>query len=161
MRRHEPDRRLGLSLGGYYAARGHQGAAHRRRHLAWRPVGAGGAHALARLYAAARLYVNFFQPSFKLKEKRREGAKIIKRYHARETADKVALWIAGGSSRRADRRSSSPIRVIIRTPVCDSRAAWRTDLASTWPLTVLFQHRLEMIGMRGETLPSLPLVQTG
>ena len=37
---------------------------------------------LARLYAAARLYVNFFQPSFKLKEKRREGAKTIKRYHA-------------------------------------------------------------------------------
>ena len=39
------------------------------------------AQVLARLYAAARLYVNFFQPSFKLKEKRREGAKVIKRYH--------------------------------------------------------------------------------
>jgi hypothetical protein len=37
------------------------------------------AQAMARLYAAARLYVNFFQPSFKLKEKRREGAKVIKR----------------------------------------------------------------------------------
>ena len=37
---------------------------------------------MARLYAAARLHVNFFQPSFKLKEKRREGAKVIKRYHA-------------------------------------------------------------------------------
>jgi hypothetical protein len=37
---------------------------------------------MSRLYAAARLYVNFFQPSFKLKEKRREGAKVIKRYHA-------------------------------------------------------------------------------
>ena len=31
------------------------------------------AHAIARLYAAARLHVNFFQPSFKLKDKRREG----------------------------------------------------------------------------------------
>jgi hypothetical protein len=39
------------------------------------------AQIMARLYAAARLYVNFFQPSFKLKEKRREGAKVIKRYH--------------------------------------------------------------------------------
>jgi hypothetical protein len=29
--------------------------------------------------------VNFFQPSFKLKEKRREGTKIIKRYHAPAT----------------------------------------------------------------------------
>src|ERR1700752_2857272 len=39
------------------------------------------ARVMARLYAAARLYVNFFQPSFKLKEKRREGAKAVKRYH--------------------------------------------------------------------------------
>ncbi len=36
---------------------------------------------LARLYAVSRLYVNFFQPSFKLKEKHREGAKVTKRYH--------------------------------------------------------------------------------
>ena len=42
--------------------------------------GAETARVMARLYAAARLYVNFFQPSFKLKEKRREGAKLIKRY---------------------------------------------------------------------------------
>lgn len=28
-----------------------------------------------------RLFVNFFQPSFKLKEKHRDGAKVIKRYH--------------------------------------------------------------------------------
>jgi len=43
------------------------------------------ARVMARLYAAARLYVNFFQPSFKLKEKRREGAKVIKRYHPPST----------------------------------------------------------------------------
>jgi hypothetical protein len=43
------------------------------------------AKVMARLYAAARLYVNFFQPSFKLKEKRRDGAKVIKRYHAPAT----------------------------------------------------------------------------
>jgi len=36
---------------------------------------------LAHLYAVSRLYVNFFQPSFKLKEKHREGAKVTKRYH--------------------------------------------------------------------------------
>lgn len=39
------------------------------------------AQVMARLYASARLHVNYFQPSFKLKEKRREGAKVIKRYH--------------------------------------------------------------------------------
>ena len=39
------------------------------------------AQALARLYAAARLHTNLFQPSFKLKEKKRIGARVIKRYH--------------------------------------------------------------------------------
>ncbi len=36
---------------------------------------------LARLYAALRLFVNFFQPSFKLEAKARDGAKVTKRYH--------------------------------------------------------------------------------
>jgi len=39
------------------------------------------AAALARLYAAMRLFVNFFQPSFKLATKARDGAKVRKRYH--------------------------------------------------------------------------------
>src|SRR3984893_7592157 len=39
------------------------------------------AAALARLYKALRLFVNFFQPSFKLAEKSRDGAKVRKRYH--------------------------------------------------------------------------------
>jgi hypothetical protein len=39
--------------------------------------------ALSRLYAALRLFVNFFQPpSFKLKEKQRVGSRIIERYRA-------------------------------------------------------------------------------
>ena len=37
------------------------------------------AQVLARLYAAARLHTNLFQPSFKLKEKKRTGARVIKR----------------------------------------------------------------------------------
>jgi hypothetical protein len=36
---------------------------------------------LARLYTTVRLFVNFFQPSFKLAEKRRDGARLEKRYH--------------------------------------------------------------------------------
>lgn len=39
------------------------------------------ATALAKLYGTVRLFVNFFQPSFKLAEKRREGPRIHKRYH--------------------------------------------------------------------------------
>jgi hypothetical protein len=40
---------------------------------------------LARLYAAMRLFVNFFQPSFKLAEKQRDGARVRKRYHSPAT----------------------------------------------------------------------------
>jgi len=36
---------------------------------------------LAELYRSLRLFVNFFQPSFKLAEKSRDGAKVTKRYH--------------------------------------------------------------------------------
>ena len=43
------------------------------------------AEALARLYSAARLFVNVFQPSFKLAEKTRHGGRVRKRYHAPET----------------------------------------------------------------------------
>ena len=49
------------------------------------------ARVLTRLYAASRLHTNFFQPSFKLKDKRREGAKVIKRYHAPATPYARAL----------------------------------------------------------------------
>ena len=47
--------------------------------------GIAAAQALARLYAASRLFVNFFQPSFKLAAKTRHGAMIAKRYHAPQT----------------------------------------------------------------------------
>jgi len=36
---------------------------------------------LNRLYASSRLFVNFFQPSFKLASKTRVGARVTKRYH--------------------------------------------------------------------------------
>jgi hypothetical protein len=36
---------------------------------------------LNKLYTSARLFVNFFQPSFKLLSKVRQGAKVIKKYH--------------------------------------------------------------------------------
>ena len=41
--------------------------------------------ALRRLYAVSRLYINFFQPSFKLKSKTREGARVHKKYELPET----------------------------------------------------------------------------
>lgn len=47
--------------------------------------GIAGVEALARLFSASRLFVNFFQPSFKLAEKTRVGARVSKRYHPPET----------------------------------------------------------------------------
>ena len=43
--------------------------------------GIAAAKAITRLYGASRLFVNFFQPSFKLAAKHREGAQVSKRYH--------------------------------------------------------------------------------
>ena len=40
---------------------------------------------LARLYKSMRFYVNHFQPSFKLKAKARDGAKVRKTYHKPKT----------------------------------------------------------------------------
>jgi hypothetical protein len=42
--------------------------------------GAPATKALAQLYASSRLYINFFQPSFKLKSKTRDGARMHKVY---------------------------------------------------------------------------------
>jgi hypothetical protein len=47
--------------------------------------GAAATIVLADLHKVARLYVNFFQPSFKLKSKTRDGARVIKKYHAPAT----------------------------------------------------------------------------
>src|SRR3982750_977730 len=53
-----------------------------RRIVGYRRLeGLAAAAALARLYATTRLFVNVFQPSFKLAGKEREGARVRKRYH--------------------------------------------------------------------------------
>src|SRR6201746_1768268 len=56
---------------------------------------------LARLYRSLRLFVNFFQPSFKLAEKTRDGAKVTKRYHPPATPYQRLL---------ADLRTSDEVR---------------------------------------------------
>ena len=50
-----------------------------------RYVGLEAAATLGRLYGSVRLFVNFFQPSFKLARKERDGAKVTKHYHAPAT----------------------------------------------------------------------------
>src|ERR1035437_4714190 len=57
------------------------GAVVRRTVGSRRYEGLEAAAALARLYSALRLFVNFFQPSFKLAGKARDGAKVTRKYH--------------------------------------------------------------------------------
>ena len=57
--------------------------------------------ALARLYSSLRLFVNFFQPSFKLAAKARDGAQIRKKYHPPATPFQRLL---------ADNRTSENVR---------------------------------------------------
>ena len=47
--------------------------------------GIAAAKAITRLYGASRLFVNFFQPSFKLAAKHREGAQISRHYYPPQT----------------------------------------------------------------------------
>ena len=53
------------------------------RHRRFQGIAA--AKAITRLYGAPRLFVNFFQPSFKLAEKHCQGAQVTKRYHPPQT----------------------------------------------------------------------------
>jgi hypothetical protein len=59
------------------------------------------AAALARLYKALRLFVNFFQPSFKLAGKVRDGAEVMKKYHPPATPYQRLM---------ADTRTSEEVR---------------------------------------------------
>jgi hypothetical protein len=73
--------------------------------------------ALARLYEASRLYVNFFQPSFKLKSKTRDGARVHKRYHAPATPCERLLRHEGISENvkewlKAQQKQLDPVRLL-------------------------------------------------
>jgi len=75
-----------------------------RRLVGYRRLeGLAAAAALSRLYAASRLFVNFFQPSFKLASKTRVGAKVRKTYHAPETPYARLLACAAVTDEMKDR----------------------------------------------------------
>ncbi len=66
-------------------------------------AGLAAARGITRLYGASRLFVNFFQPSFKLAGKKRDGAKVVKRYHPPQTPASGSL--PRKASRSPQRRS--------------------------------------------------------
>jgi hypothetical protein len=72
---------------------------------------------LNRLYAAARLFVNFFQPSFKLASKTRVGARVAKRYHPPTTPSERLLQSEAVSAEVKDKLravavSLDPLRLL-------------------------------------------------
>jgi len=64
---------------------------------------------LAKLYQALRLFVNYFQPSFKLKSKTREGAKVKKVYHKPATpCDRLLTHASISTAVKAALRAELP-----------------------------------------------------
>jgi hypothetical protein len=83
-----------------------------RRLVGYRRLeGLAAAAALSRLYAASRLFVNFFQPSFKLASKTRVGAKVRKTYHAPETPYARLLVSAAVADEMKDRLRAVAIQL--------------------------------------------------
>jgi len=73
--------------------------------------------ALARLYRSVRLYVNYFQPSFKLRKKERIGAKVKRYYYPPATpCDRLLanenLDIAGKNRLRQERKRLDPVQLL-------------------------------------------------
>ena len=84
------------------------------------------AAALSRLYATTRLYVNFFQPSFKLASKRRDGARVSKRHHAPATPSQRLLADPGTPAAVCERVAElaatlDPIRLLRQMRVHQQR----------------------------------------
>ncbi len=81
--------------------------------------------ALAQLLQTVRLYVNFFQPSFKLRERIREGSKIRKTYYSPATPcdrllahDKVSEQVK--ESLRMQRDKLDPVELLHRIRQCQT-----------------------------------------
>jgi hypothetical protein len=74
---------------------------------------------LGQLYQALRLYVNHFQPSFKLKSKTRQGAKVKKQYHKPATPcerllEHASVAEAVKEKLRAERSRLDPLELLQR-----------------------------------------------
>jgi hypothetical protein len=73
--------------------------------------GIAGAEALSRLYSASRLFVNFFQPSFKLASKTRIGARVRKHYHPPQTPSARLLAASSISGHVKERLSEVALKL--------------------------------------------------
>jgi hypothetical protein len=114
-----------------------------RRLVGYRRLeGLAAAAALSRLYAASRLFVNFFQPSFKLASKTRLGAKVRKTYHLPETPYAKLLASAAVPDEMKDRLRTvadrlDPLRLLEEIRVVQHHLA---GLASGQPTHLTARH---------------------
>jgi hypothetical protein len=120
-----------------------------RRLVGYRRLeGLAAAAALSRLYAASRLFVNFFQPSFKLASKTRVGAKVRKTYHLPETPYAKLLACAAIPDEMKDRLRTvadrlDPLRLLEEIRVVQHHLA---GLASGQPTHLTARHEGSLDG---------------
>ncbi len=94
--------------------------------------GVAAATLLAELYALARLFVNIFQPSFKLATKERNGARVMKRYHPPATPCRRLMAHPSTSEGMKERLSAlemslDPVDLLARMRGLQARLAGLAD----------------------------------
>src|ERR1700712_3875817 len=121
---------------------------------------------LAELYRSLRLFVNFFQPSFKLAGKSREGAKVPKRYHAPATPHQRLMSDPRTTVVTRERVASiyatlDPVRLLSAIRTGQQRLVQISDrpvsgerLAPTAPTLEEFLSGLRMAWQDGEVRPT-------
>ena len=130
-------------------------------------VGAEATAALARLYAVVRLHGNLYQPSFKLREKTRIGARVIKRYHAPVPPAARVLAHPGVSEADKERlrdlvRTADPVLLFTGIRVAQEELGKRVDrrglnIRSEEPGAIDLQHfaaSLKTAWQAGEIRPT-------
>jgi hypothetical protein len=125
---------------------------------------------LADLYARVRLFVNFFQPSFKLAEKTREGAQVRKRHHPPATPCQRLLAdprtaVAVRDRVTALKASLDPVRLLAEIRAAQRRLAALADTPMTEgtaaPTLEVFLAGLRTAWKQGEVRPTAqPVVKT-
>lgn len=97
---------------------------------------------LAALYGTARLYVNFYQPTMKLLSKKRQGARVVKRYEPARTPfqrvlDCVEVSEDAKQALKREYERLDPVTLLARVEMLQDslwQYAYRTeDLASVEP----------------------------
>ena len=101
--------------------------------------------ALAQLYAVCRLYLNFFQPSFKLKSKTHDGARVHKTCHPTDDPVRSPTGSICGGRRNQDQATRAICRARSRaTPARDPRCPAHVGRADrdrkTGPCTTTAEH---------------------